>query len=62
MKPTLSTAAQAELAHIAQTVLHIGTLETRGGEDQDFHEVSTWSLKEALEAAYLAGMVEHCKI
>jgi hypothetical protein len=62
MKPTLSPAAQAELEHIAQTILHIATLETRKRDDLEFHEVSAGSLKEALEAAYLAGIVDHCKI
>ena len=31
------------------------TLETRGGDSLDFHDVSVWSLKKALLAAYEAG-------
>jgi hypothetical protein len=57
MKPTLSAAAQAELANIAQANLSIETLETRNSDRLDFHEVAVASLKAALEAAYLAGMV-----
>ena len=40
---------------IARNVLDIETLETRKSDRLDFHEVSVWSLKEALEAAYRAG-------
>lgn len=59
MKPTLSTAAKAELANIAQTELDIETLETRNSDRLDFHEVGVARLKAALEAAFLAGMVAH---
>lgn len=40
---------------IARNVLDIETLETRKSDRLDFHEVSVWGLKEALEAAYRAG-------
>lgn len=39
----------------AQKYLEIETLETRRSDELDFHEVSVWGLKEALEQAYLAG-------
>ena len=36
-------------------MLGFETLETRKSDRLDFHEVAVWSLKEALELAYLAG-------
>ena len=45
----------AELERIAQEILGITTLETRDLDLLDFHELSVWRLKKALEAAYLAG-------
>ncbi len=33
-----------------------GTLEARYSDSLDFHEVSVWSLKKALIAAYEAGL------
>lgn len=59
MKPALSAIAEAEIGNIAQTILKIGTLETRNADRMDFHSVAVWSIKDALEAAYLAGMVDH---
>ena len=44
------------LTSIAQTKLHIETLEVRGSDRLDFHDVSAESLREALEAAYNAGI------
>lgn len=43
------------LEKIAAEILNIETLKTRNSDDLDFHEVSVWSLKKALEAAYEAG-------
>ncbi len=43
------------LEKIAKEILWIETLETRSSDSLDFHEVSVWGLKEALEAAYKAG-------
>ena len=40
---------------IANEILGIETLETRNSDALDFHEVSVWSLKKALEAAYEEG-------
>ncbi len=45
-----------EIALIAKDVLWIETLETRHSDSLDFHDCSVWGLKEALEAAYKAGM------
>lgn len=57
-KPTLSAAAQGQIDEIAVMVLGLETLETRGQDCLDFHELVVWQIKTALEAAYLAGMVD----
>ena len=44
------------LTRIAHTVLRIETLESQGSDRLDFHDVSVESLREALEAAYNAGI------
>ena len=54
MNKTIKSRDQ-QLAAIARTILDIPTLETRRSDSLDFHEVSVWCLKEALEAAYRAG-------
>ena len=46
----------ALLTRIAQTKLRIETLESRGSDRLDFHDVSVGNLREALEAAYNAGI------
>ena len=40
---------------IAREQLQIETLETRKHDSLDFHTVSVWEVKKALEAAYNAG-------
>ena len=40
---------------IAADHLQIETLETRNHDRLDFHDVSVWGVKSALEAAYEAG-------
>lgn len=44
------------LAQIAQDKLGIETLETRKSDSLDFHDVAVWCLREALEAAFNAGV------
>ncbi len=44
------------LTTIASEHLGIPTLQTRNSDSLDFHEVSVWSLKHALSAAYQAGV------
>ena len=44
-----------KLLQIAEAVLYIETLETQNRDSADFHNVSVWSIKEALELAYAAG-------
>ena len=43
------------LNQIAAEHLHIDTLATRNSDRLDFHEISVWGLKEALQAAFKAG-------
>ncbi len=51
---TNATTAQ-QLLQIAKQHLQIDTLETRRSDQLDFHEVSAWGIKSALQAAYDAG-------
>lgn len=44
------------LTLIAQKHLGIETLETRKSDSLDFHDVAVWCVREALEAAFKAGM------
>jgi hypothetical protein len=44
------------LTNIAQKHLNIETLETRKSDSLDFHDVAVWCLKDALAAAYDAGL------
>ena len=44
------------LTQIAQSKLGIETLETRRSDSLDFHDVAVWCLREALEAAFNAGL------
>ena len=46
------------LTQIASQHLGIDTLETRNSDSLDFHEVAVWTLREALQAAYLAGVAQ----
>jgi hypothetical protein len=43
------------LEQIAAKILSIPTLDARRSDQLDFHEVSVWSVKEALEAAFALG-------
>lgn len=47
------------VAYIATKVLGFETIETRKSDGLDFHEVAVWTVKEALELAFLAG--QHSK-
>ena len=44
------------LAQIAKEHLFIETLETQHSDRSDFHDVAVWSIKSAMEAAYVAGI------
>ena len=55
MQPHHPKKIQAQLEAIARDHLFIQTLQTQMSDQLDFHEVSVWTLKNALEAAYEAG-------
>lgn len=44
-----------QLQQIALDHLFVETLETRHSDRLDFHEVSVWGIKSALQAAFDAG-------
>ena len=44
------------LTIIAQKHLGIETLQTRSADRLDFHDTAVWCLKDALEAAFKAGV------
>jgi hypothetical protein len=44
------------LTEIAKKHLSLETLETRNSDSLDFHDVSVWALKDALQEAYEAGI------
>lgn len=46
---------QQTIKKIALDHFFVDTLETRNSDSLDFHEVSVWAIKSALEAAYRAG-------
>lgn len=46
------------LQSIAAEHLYIDTLNTRNSDRLDFHEVSVWNLKSALQAAFDAGRAD----
>lgn len=43
------------IKQIAEKELSLETLEERKMDDLDFHQLSVWEIKSALEAAYEAG-------
>lgn len=47
----------AVLERIAQRHLRITTLELRQSDSLNFYDLAAWNLKEALAAAYQAGVV-----
>ncbi|MDG9972163.1 hypothetical protein N5C72_29135 [Achromobacter mucicolens] len=55
----LSMAAHAAIADIANRVLNLETLDCPAGDALGLCEMSICQLRAALEAAYLAGMVDH---
>ena len=46
------------LTKIAQQHLGIETLQTRRSDSLDFHDVAVWCVRDALEAAFKAGVEE----
>lgn len=54
--PDIPTAARQKLTEIATRILRVETLETRHSDRLDFYDTAVWSIRAALEAAYLAGV------
>jgi hypothetical protein len=54
-RATVDTVA-AQLEQIARDVLQFETLDTRLSDSLDFHEVSVWRVRRALEEAYVLGL------
>ena len=52
----MSTTIDQIFALIAQKHLFIETLETPHSDRLDFHDVSVWGVRSALEAAFKAGV------
>ena len=52
-------ARDQQLQTIATDHLFIETLETRNSDRLDFHDVSVWAVKAALQAAFEAGQQSH---
>ena len=50
------------IAGIASRFLDIPTPETRNSDSLDFHEVCVSNLKEALEAAFMAGRIVEARM
>ena len=44
------------LTLIAQKHLDIDTLQTRNADSLDFHDTAVWDIRDALEAAFKAGV------
>lgn len=44
-----------KLEEIAKRILRVETLETRKSDSLDFYDTAVWSMKEALEEAFMAG-------
>lgn len=52
---------EKKLEEIAREELFIETLETRMSDRLDFHDVSVWGVKKALELAFELGKAEALK-
>lgn len=53
--PAKETKMDKTIKKIAMTILNLETLETRKSDSLDFKEQAVWGIKQALEAAYIAG-------
>lgn len=51
----MSKARDTAINRIAREALSLETLEARNMDSLDFHDLSVWSVKDALERAYEAG-------
>ena len=53
---TLQIQKERAIRQIANDVLGIETLDVQKRDSLDFHERSVWTIREALEAAFAAGL------
>ena len=53
---TLSQDFDRLIEQIAKKNMNVETLKTRNSDSLDFHNVAVWSIKKALEEAFIAGM------
>lgn len=53
--PASSNKLDALFTQIAQRHLNVDSLQTRNSDRLDFHDVSVWGIRSALEAAFEAG-------
>ena len=56
--PQVNQALETLLQQIALDHLFIETLQTRHRDSLDFHDVGVWCVRDALQAAYEAGIAE----
>jgi len=61
-KPNVQTPSDGLMAQIARDHLGIKTLDVRKSDSLDFYEVAVWNVKNALEAAWKAGVSEAWKV
>ena len=54
-QPPAADLSHSVLGEIALKHLNIETLDERKSDGLDFHEVSVWNIRAALEAAFAAG-------
>jgi hypothetical protein len=50
-----------EISTIAREILGLETLERRNSDSLDYHDLSVWVIREALEAAHQAGSRDACR-
>ena len=53
---TLSQDFDRLIEQIAKKNMNVETLKTRNSDSLDFYDVAVWSMKKALEEAFIAGM------
>ncbi|PLZ02601.1 hypothetical protein CY652_09955 [Burkholderia sp. WAC0059] len=56
--PDVPDHARQQIAEIAARIFGLETLETRNSDRLDFYDLAVWSIREALEAAWLAGVAD----
>lgn len=57
----LSKETHEKLLKIAQTHMGVKSFDVQGSDEIDFHDIATWSVETALQAAYNLGRSEALK-